>query len=151
MRLSRGPHFRICHGPFSSAYKKVSPAFSAFTNAKEDMRFPKSQYYLTRDIKIPYFTPILWVLGMIWVVIITLLNVAAVGYDTDAFYSQSFDAPENLWYEKFLLTRSVFPASWNCTPQSSAQLNVIPWLESNLIGSILHQHGLITIYFISIY
>jgi uncharacterized membrane protein len=80
------------------------------------MWLPEPRYYISRKITIPYFTPTLWILGIFWAVIITLLNIAAVGYDTESLYSQSFLNPHKLWYERFYLTKSLFPRSWNCTP-----------------------------------
>jgi hypothetical protein len=39
-----------------------------------------------------------------------LLNIAAaVGYDTETLYSESFENPQRLWYEKFSFTKSFFP------------------------------------------
>jgi hypothetical protein len=77
--------------------------------------FPKPQYSITRDITIQYFSPILWVLGTLWICIITLLNIAGVGYDTVSLYSPAVHSPQTLWYETFFLTKSFFPPSWNCT------------------------------------
>src|SRR5271155_389059 len=39
------------------------------------------QYPLQRDINLPCFTPVLVCLGIIWIIMITLVNVAVVGYE----------------------------------------------------------------------
>ena len=79
---------------------------------KDKMWYPKPEYSITREITIPYFTPILYLVGFLWIAIVTLLNVAAVGYDTVNIYSPSFNATQLLWYEKFPLTKGLFPPSW---------------------------------------
>ena len=80
----------------------------------DKMWYPKPEYSITREITIPYFTRIFYVVGFLWIAIVTLLNVAAVGYDTVNIYSPSFNATQLLWYEKFPLTKGLFPPSWSC-------------------------------------
>jgi hypothetical protein len=113
------------------------------------MWLPKPGYSITRSITIPYFTPILWILGVVWVGIVTLLNIAAVGYDTVTLYSESFDSPQGqtLWYERFFLTKFVFPSSWNCTPSliNTVQRSTLMGFLSNC--SFLYNHWHFPIYF----
>ena len=110
------------------------------------MWFPTPQYSVTRNITIPYFTPILWLLGIIWVGIVTLLNIAAVGYDTETLYSESYYNPQTLWYERFSLTRPFFPHSWTCTPATINSFSRITPLASFLIYSVHDKRGSFTVY-----
>jgi hypothetical protein len=61
------------------------PVLLGFTGWKLDMVFLKPRYSVTRTITIPYFTPILWILAILRVGIVTLLNIAVVGYDMKRF------------------------------------------------------------------
>jgi len=49
----------------------------------------------------------------------SLLNIAAVGYESIATYSTNYNPNNTLWYESFPLMKSLFPPSWSCTPSSS--------------------------------
>jgi len=102
--------------PFSDLASRRSPRLGTNDHRARSMWSPKVQYSITRNITIPYFTPILCVLGFVWIGIITLLNIAAIGYDSVTQYSTSFNNSKPLWYERFALTKSVFPASWSCSP-----------------------------------
>jgi len=80
------------------------------------MMLPRLQYPITRSFTIRHFTEWVLVLGLLWVGLVTLFNVAALGYETIQVYSTSFTAPRLLWYEKFSVTKALFPASWVCAP-----------------------------------
>jgi hypothetical protein len=73
------------------------------------------EYSLTRKITVPYFNPLLYGLGIFWIVLVTLLNIAAVGYESVNIYATHFNATQLLWYETFPLTKSLFPPSWSCS------------------------------------
>lgn len=77
---------------------------------------PKIEYPLTQPFTLPYFTVIVCALGVIGTALITVMNVAAVGYDVVQVYSTSFNSSDLLWYEKFAPIRWLFPASWSCHP-----------------------------------
>jgi len=77
---------------------------------------PSIDYPVTRPFTLPYFNVIVYILGILWIAFITLLNVAAVGYDVVSVYSTSFNSSTLLWYEKFALTSRLFPRSWSCDP-----------------------------------
>lgn len=79
------------------------------------MWFPQPDYPLTRSFTLPHVNIIFYALGVSWIAIVTVLNVAAVGYDTVPVFSTSFNSTL-LWYEKFAPLRWLFPPSWNCTP-----------------------------------
>lgn len=90
-----------------------SPGSSWRTNGA-DMHLPKLEYSITRPFTLPYFTAIVYTLGVMWIIIITVFNVAAVGYDSYPLYSTSFNSSIRLWYERFVLTKLIFPQSWSC-------------------------------------
>lgn len=83
---------------------------------------PQAQYSIPHNI-IPYMTPILYVLGLVWIGGVALLNIAAVGYDSVSVYSTSFNTRSPSWDERWSLLKSFFPPSWSCTPSviNSAQ------------------------------
>jgi hypothetical protein len=82
------------------------------------MRFniPALEYSPTQPFTLPHFAVIVHTLGVIWTVLLTILNVAAVGYETVPIFSTSFNSSTPLWYERFVLTRWLFPASLSCSP-----------------------------------
>ena len=79
---------------------------------------PKLEYPVTRRFTLPYLTLVVCVLGLIWITLVTLVNVAAVGYDVVTVYSTSFNPPSLLWYEKRTSFRWLFPPGWSCNPAS---------------------------------
>src|SRR5277367_4970341 len=80
------------------------------------MRLPSLGYPVTRPFTLPHFTLIVIGFGIVWTVLITILNVAAVGYDLVPIYSTSFNSSTStlFWYEKFAPIRWLFPPSWIC-------------------------------------
>jgi hypothetical protein len=77
---------------------------------------PLIEYSVTRPFTLPYFSVIVSILGIFWIAVITILNVAAVGYDAVPVYSTSFNSSTLLWYEKSALISWLFPPSWSCDP-----------------------------------
>jgi len=74
------------------------------------------QYPLQKDINLRYFTPALICFGIIWIAMITLLNVAVVGYEPVAFTSTNYATNTTAWYEKFIPKfLSLLPRSCNAT------------------------------------
>jgi hypothetical protein len=53
---------------------------------------PRLEYPLTMPITLPHFTLVICILGVFWTTLITILNVAAVGYDVVSVYSSSFNS-----------------------------------------------------------
>jgi hypothetical protein len=51
------------------------------------------------------FTCLFLILGGIYIILITVVNVAAVGYELVPFISSSFNGSANLWYEKLVPER----------------------------------------------
>jgi hypothetical protein len=73
------------------------------------------EYPVTRPFTLRHFNSALLCIGVLWSALITLLNVAAVGYETVSIVSSSFDGTP-LWYERFPLTRFWLPQSRSCQP-----------------------------------
>ena len=59
------------------------------------------------------FTCLFLILGIIYIVLITVVNVAAVGYELVPFISSSFNGSANLWYEK-LVPKMWKPVTRSC-------------------------------------
>jgi hypothetical protein len=53
---------------------------------------------------------------MVWMVIVTLINVAAVGYELVTLQSPNFNNTDQNWYEKIMPSKSWIPATWACSP-----------------------------------
>jgi hypothetical protein len=75
-------------------------------------------YPVTNPIPLRRWTAItLIVVGVAWVVLVTLISVAAVGYEVVPRTSTSFNISKPLWYETFLHGMpSVIPSTWTCAP-----------------------------------
>ena len=73
------------------------------------------QYPVTRPITLRHFKPIFLVLGVLFVAFITLINVAAVGYENISVISVAYNRTESLWYEHVMGRMGGFPKRWNCS------------------------------------
>jgi hypothetical protein len=71
------------------------------------------EYPVTRQFQIRYLTPILIILGTVHITFMTLINVAAVGYEVTPLISTSFNETTTLWYERFS-SQSWLPQSREC-------------------------------------
>jgi hypothetical protein len=78
--------------------------------------FPRPEYPVTHPFTLPHFTIIVYVLGTFWTIVVTILNIAAVGYEVVPVFSTSFNSSTSLWYERFAPISWLFPASWICDP-----------------------------------
>src|ERR1700733_7918971 len=76
------------------------------------------EYPITRPFTLPYFTVGFVAIGVIWIVFITLVNVAAVGYEVVPVFSVSFNSTSTLWYERFAPTAFWLLKSWTCNPST---------------------------------
>jgi hypothetical protein len=73
------------------------------------------EYPVTRPITLCRFWKCVLVLGaIIWVTLITLVNVAAVGYELVPVTSSVFNSSAVLWYERFMPISSWIPKSRTC-------------------------------------
>jgi len=71
------------------------------------------EYSITRSFRFRYFTEVVLLLGLLWLVFITLLNVVAVAYEVVPTTTTTFNESVKLWYEKFMPTFWL-PQSRNC-------------------------------------
>jgi len=78
--------------------------------------FPPLEYSPTQPFTLPHFTIIVYTLGLLWTIFITVLNVAAVGYESVPVFSNSFNSTTPLWYERIAPIGWLLPASWSCLP-----------------------------------
>jgi hypothetical protein len=62
----------------------------------------KYSYPVQREVTVKWFTPVLFGLGIIYVIVITLVNVVAVGYDTIVYSSTDYNGTHSLWYDKLV-------------------------------------------------
>ena len=73
-------------------------------------------YSISRPITPVWFTPSVLGLGLLYVVIITVINVASVGYNNISYTSTAFNDTHTLWFDKFVPGRG---SSYNhrvCSP-----------------------------------
>lgn len=73
------------------------------------------QYPITRPITLRHFKPTFLVLGVLFITFITLINVAAVGYENISVISVTYNRTETLWYERLRGSMGAFPIRWNCS------------------------------------
>ena len=62
----------------------------------------KYNHPVQREFEIKWLTPILLSLGFIYVIVITLVNVVAVGYEPLVYSSTDYNGTHGLWYDKFV-------------------------------------------------
>lgn len=62
----------------------------------------KYNHPVQREFEVPWLTPILLFVGLIYIIIITLVNVVAQGYETIVYTSTDYNATHGLWYDKFV-------------------------------------------------
>jgi hypothetical protein len=76
------------------------------------------QYPITRPINLGRWFNLLIGLGAsIWVAVITIVNIAAVGYESAPITYNVFNVSNSLWYER-LLPSSWRPQSCSCAPST---------------------------------
>jgi len=73
-------------------------------------------YSISRPITPIWFTPTVIVLGLIFVIVSTLINVASVGYNPISYTSTDFNGTHALWYDKFIPGRGSSYNHRNCEP-----------------------------------
>lgn len=72
-------------------------------------------YPITRPINLGIcFNITFVVLGLAWVAIITIINVAAVGYELVPLTSTLFNSSYTLWYEVFIPSKTWIPQARTC-------------------------------------
>ena len=72
-------------------------------------------YPVTRDVKFTLcFNIFIVVLGLGWASVVTLINVAAVGYELVPTTTTQYNASYSLWYERFTSRSSWIPQTRHC-------------------------------------
>ena len=82
-------------------------------------------YSISRPITLRWFTPAVLILGAIYVLSITLINVATVGYDSITYTSTDFNGTHTLWFDRFIPTRGSFYNHRKCSAAALALNNRI--------------------------
>lgn len=77
---------------------------------------PWFQYPITRNFSSPFFSPVLAVVGFIWMMLITIMCLAAVGYEYESIFTTDFNSTTRLWYEKLFPTTPWTPHTKICQP-----------------------------------
>lgn len=73
------------------------------------------QYSITKPVTAGIcFNVTIILLGIAWVVLITVINVAAVGYEIVIITSTVFNSSYTLWYESFPLLSSWVSSARTC-------------------------------------
>jgi hypothetical protein len=73
------------------------------------------QYPITRPITLRYFKQTFLILGVLFIAFITLVNVAAVGYENMSVISVAYNRTETFWYQHLMGNMAGFPTRWNCS------------------------------------
>lgn len=71
------------------------------------------QYSVTRTFTLPYLTPFIVSIGLVYITFITLFAIITVGYELQAELSVSFNTTLSMWYD-FLPKTSLMPVSRIC-------------------------------------
>jgi hypothetical protein len=77
---------------------------------------PWFYYTVSQPITLRHFNLAFLIVGVSYVVCITLLNVAAVGYQPVTVTDSDYNKTVTTWYTRFLENSSLFPEPWTCHP-----------------------------------
>ena len=86
-----------------------------------NLRTFRFEYSISRPITTPWFAPVVFSVGLIYVIVITFVNVIAVGYDTINYSSIVYNETHSLWYDKLVPFRG---SSYNHRSCESALLKL---------------------------
>jgi len=85
------------------------------------------EYPVTRPIRFGRWgQTLLWLITILYIILITLINVVSVGYDYVQVISSTYNATQKLWYERLPLAKSFVASSLICTPAQ------ISWNEGTI-------------------
>jgi len=74
------------------------------------------EYSLTRPIQLGRWgIVIFWLVALVYVAVITLLNIISVGYENVEILSSAFNATQTLWYQHLPFGNHA-PPSLTCNP-----------------------------------
>jgi hypothetical protein len=76
------------------------------------------EYPLTRPVTLRHFNIYVLVLGLIYAIIITFLNIIVAGYESVAITSSNYNGSYSLWYERIFPMTPLLPTPWNCNATS---------------------------------
>lgn len=76
------------------------------------------EYPVTRPFNLKYMNLTLIVLGSIWTCLVTIVMIAAVGYESSQVYLDTFNPESSLWYEKMLPNSGWLSGSTACQGSS---------------------------------
>lgn len=75
------------------------------------------QYSVTRPVSLNlWFNLVITLVSLIYVVLITIINIATVGYQPVSLTSTTFNLSYSLWYERLIPISSWRPQSRICSP-----------------------------------
>jgi hypothetical protein len=94
----------------------LRPCVIAAMNLNLNLRTYHFEYSISRPIRTPWFAPVIFSVGLIYVIVITLVNVIAVGYDTINYNSIVYNETHSLWYDKLVPFRGPSYNHRSCEP-----------------------------------
>lgn len=104
-------------------------AFKSISDLRFYCRMAILEYPVTRPIYLSNCWKVVVILGaIVWTALITIVNIAAVGYEPVPFTSTSYNAPNRLWYEQIIPTSSSFSSSW-AAKSRTCDASIIKLLE----------------------
>src|SRR5271170_4742445 len=74
------------------------------------------EYSISRPITLPWFAPVVLVVGFIYIIVITFVNVIAVGYNTINYNSLVYNETHSLWYDRLVPFRGSSYNHRSCEP-----------------------------------
>lgn len=74
------------------------------------------EYPVSRPVTIPGFTYFALIAGTIYIVLVVLINVVVVGYDTVNYSSTDFNTTHGLWYDVLVPGRNRPYSHRTCEP-----------------------------------
>lgn len=97
----RGPffsrHFRKNANKHPSGHHQIAMAWYDYHYS----------YGIQREVTVPWFRPFLFAAGLIYIIVITLVNVKAQGYNIIVYSSTDYNGTHNLWYDPLVPSKGV--------------------------------------------
>lgn len=104
---------------------------------------PLLEYNITRPVYLSRLvTVLIFAAAVAWILVVTLINVAAVGYELVQVTSTDFNRTSKTWYDHFIPGSGLIPSSWSCT-YSVLKLNEGLFSPSSLIEVLLSYPGVV--------
>ena len=77
---------------------------------------PFLEYPVTRPVVLSRWVTLSILFAWVaWIVVVTLVSVASVGYENQTVSSIDFNSTYRLWYERIRYPDSLIAPSWNCS------------------------------------